>query len=298
MRKLGIALTTLLLLGVLVLMLFGSGLLPFSATEKEKRTVWRPEGFFTSSRQEEADYTFAAVPILKVKNPLGDIRVQGTDGQEILVSLTKKTTAPLNRQAEELLHKITLEITEDEQGKELTVNIPPTGDGEKAEAHLFVKVPYATKVDLHGGLGSIFVSATQGQLRVINESGPIELSQHSGNAALETYLGNIRIGGADLTDELVAITKLGDLFVAGRLAAKNVLESELGNLTLLLPPDDAYILEGEFSQGDFSTTIPFKGEHSGGRVKGIIGEGKHRGSIIVNLKLGSLRLTDGKGGDK
>ncbi len=33
MRKLGIALTTLLLLGVLVLMLFGSGLLPFSATE-------------------------------------------------------------------------------------------------------------------------------------------------------------------------------------------------------------------------------------------------------------------------
>ncbi len=52
--------------------------------------------------------------------------MQGTDGQEILVSLTKKTAAPpLNRQAEELLHKITLEITEDEQGKELTVNIPP-----------------------------------------------------------------------------------------------------------------------------------------------------------------------------
>lgn len=96
---------------------------------------------------------------------------------------------------------------------------------------------------------------------MINESGgPIELSQHSGNAALETYLGNIRIGGADLTDELVAITKLGDLFVAGRLAAKNVLESELGNLTLLLPPDDAYILEGgEFSQGgDFQRPYPLK----------------------------------------
>ncbi len=298
MRKLGIVLTTLLLLGVLILMLFGGGLLPYPTAKEGKRAVWQPKGLFTSSGQEQQDYIFPAVSVLKVKNPLGDIRVQGTDGQEIQVSLTKKTEASLDRQAQELLQKITLEVKSDELSKELIVNIPPTANREKAEAHLFIQVPYSTAVDLQAGLGNVSASSTQGQLRVINELGPIELAQHTGNAALETHLGNIRITGAHFIDELVAITLLGDLFVAGRLAEKNVLESDLGNLTLLLPPNEAYILEGAFSQGDFSTTVTFRGEHSKEKIKGIIGEGEHRGSIFVNLKLGSLRLTNEKGGDE
>lgn len=298
MRKLGIMLTTLLLLGVLVLMLFGIGLLPFSAADEGQYTLWRPTGFFANSRHEQSDYTFAAAPVLKVENPLGDIRVQGTDGQDIQVSLTKQTEAKTSGRAEELLQKITLEIEENGQGKDLIIHIPPTADGERAEANLSIQLPYSTGLDLHAGLGNVFVASSQGQLRVINELGPIELSEHTGNAALETHLGNIRITSSAFTDELVAITRLGDLFVESRLAEKNFLESELGNLTLLLPPTEAYVLEGTLGLGDFSTTVAFKGEHSGGKIKGIIGEGEHRGSIFVNLELGSLQLTNGKGGKK
>lgn len=295
MKKLGIFMTTLLLLAVLVLMLFSSGLLPISSNEEEKHAFWYPQDLFTSTEQKQENYTFKAPATLAVVNPLGSISVQGTDGQKIEVGLVKKAEAITSARAYELLQEITLETKEDGTVLELILHAPPTGTNNKIQADLSIQVPRGTAIDLYAGCGEVSAASCEGSLRIINDLGSIELTEHTGNAALETRLGNIRITDSIFTDELVAITDVGDIFIGGRLAQKNSVESRLGNVTFLLSPTDAYVLEGTLGLGGFSTMVGFKGEHSEeGNFKGIAGKGQHRGLIFFDLTLGSLKLTNGR----
>ena len=290
MRKLGILLTALALTAVLVLMVLASGILPLSR-EEGTPVVWELKNVFTSAKEESEDHSYPLVPSLTVQNPLGDISVHGTNGGEIRVTLSKRAEAKTLGRVGELLEKISLEAKENPEGTELIVHLPKDTPNEKVRADLRLEVPKGVTLNLHAGLGRVSVTAYGGQLKVINKLGPIELVEYHGSAALEAHLGNIHITDSTFTDELVAITHLGDVHAAALLAQENVLESNLGDITLLLSPDEAYVLEGSVGLGDFATDLPFKGERSSSSIKGIIGEGEHRGMIFVDVSLGSLQLT-------
>lgn len=290
MRKLGIAVTTLLLVVVLALMLVSAGLLPFSSGSANQPQVAALSSRFSNILQKETEHFLEIRPQLTVKTNHGQVVVQGAPVKQIEVRMVAETKALTPRRAQELLEEITFEVSTTDEENRFIVHIPNLYGNESAKADLHILVPHNTSLDLTTGLGQVEVSTVQGNLRVLDQLGTIKIRDFQGNAYLETSLGNIEIASSQFENELAAISNLGDLHIQASLADKNVLESSLGDLTLILSPEESYVLEGKLSLGKFQIKVPFKGQQDNERIQGIIGEGTQRGSIFVTLSLGSLEL--------
>jgi hypothetical protein len=289
MRKFGIVLTVLLLAAVLALMLASAGILPFSLSRSTSSTSSASMPF-RSSLEEATDHVAGVRPKLQAITPHGEIQVQGADVEQVQVHMKVETRAATPLRAQELLKQVTLEITTTDEENQVKVLQPRIGSNESVRADLSILVPHQTELDLQTGLGQVEVTGIEGSLAVLDQLGAIKVRNFKGDAHLETSLGNIEISQSVLEQELVAISHLGDLIIEASLARRNVLESSLGDLTLLLLPAESYVLEGRISLGKFTILVPFKGEQSRERIQGIVGEGEQRGSIFVDLSLGSLEL--------
>lgn len=290
MRRLGIAVTTVLLIAVLALMLYSAGLFPFQASGNGQIKPVVVAARFSNNLQEETEYFLDIRPQLTAETPHGQIVVQGAPVDQVEVKVLAETKATTPRRAQELLDQITIEITTYEEENRFIVHTPRTQTNEVVKADLSILVPIQSRLHLQTGLGEVEVTEIQGDLRVLDQLGAIKVRDFQGNAYLETSLGNIEISDSQFEKELAALSHLGDLHIEASLAEKNILESSLGDLTLILAPEESYVLEGELSLGNFKVQVPFKGQQSNNSIKGIIGEGVQRGSIFVTLSLGSLEL--------
>lgn len=287
MRKIGIVVTILLLVAVLALMVVSAGLLPFPSGTRNNVAVATP---FTTAIDEETKYVVENRAKLRVDTSHGRIFVQGADVDEIQIKMDVETRASTQRRAQEILSQVSLEITTTEGENHLEVLVPKLKMNEMAKADLTILVPVKNQLDLKTNLGQVQVANIQGHLRVFDGLGAIKVDNFEGDAYLETSLGNIEISNSQFRNELVALSHLGNLIIEASLAERNVLESSLGDLKLLLLPEESYVLEGSISLGKFNIKVPFKGQQSNERIQGIIGEGEQRGSIFVSLSLGSLDL--------
>jgi hypothetical protein len=291
MRKSGIVVTVLLLIAVLALMVASTGLLPIPLFgSQEPGTPLAVTSPFSNSQEKKTEHVVETRPKLAVDTPHGQIVVQGGDVEQIQVHMHVQTRAATPVRAQELVGGVSLEITNTTEENTLQVLMPKTRNNEMVRADLVIQVPVHTELDLKTNLGEVEVKNLQGALRVLDHLGTIKLQGFKGDAYLETSLGNIEISNSQFEKELVALSHLGDLTIEASLANHNVLESSLGDLTLLLSPDESYVLEGRISLGSFGIMVPFKGQQSKERIQGIIGEGEQRGSIFVDLSLGSLEL--------
>ena len=291
MRKSGIVVTVLLLIAVLALMVASTGLLPIPPFgSKETGTPLSVTMPFSNSQEKETEYTVEIRPKLAVDTPHGQITLQGGDVEQIQIHMHVQTRATTPVRAQELVGGVSLEITNTTEENILQVLTPRLRSNETARADLIITVPVHTNLNLKTSLGEVEVTNIQGSVRVLDQLGTIKLQDFRGDAYLETSLGNIEISNSQFEKELVALSHLGDLVIEASLANHNTLESSLGDLTLLLSPDESYVLEGSISLGSFSVMAPFKGQQSKGRIHGVIGEGEQRGSIFVDLSLGSLEL--------
>ena len=291
MRKSGIVVTVLLLIAVLALMVASTGLLPIPPFDsKETGTPPSITMPFSNSQEKETEHIVELRPKLAVETPHGQIILQGGDVEQIQVHMHVQTRAASPVRAQELLGGVSLEITNTAEENKLQVLAPRIRNNEMARADLIITVPIQTNLDLKTSLGEVEITNIQGSARVLDHLGTIKLRDFQGDAYLETSLGNIEIANSQFDKELVALSHLGDLTIEGSLANRNVLESSLGDLTLLLSPDESYVLEGSLSLGSFNVMVPFKGQQNKERIKGVLGEGEQRGSIFVDLSLGSLEL--------
>ncbi|NMB00544.1 MAG: DUF4097 domain-containing protein [Firmicutes bacterium] len=290
MRKIGIAVTTLLLIVVLALMLLSADLLPFSLGEEDQTKPALVPARFSNILEEETDHVLDVRPRLVAKTGLGHIVVQGGPVKHIEVKVHAETKASTPRRAQELLDQISIETITTDNENRFIVHTPRVQANETAKADLTILVPNDTKLDLNTALGQVEVTGSTGDLRALSQLGTIKVDNFQGNAYLETNLGNIEISNAVFEKELAAISQLGDLRIQASLAERNILESSLGDLELLLSPEESYVLEGNLSLGKFQIRVPFKGQQSHDHIKGIVGEGTQRGSISVTLSLGSLEL--------
>lgn len=291
MRKAGIIITVLLLLAVLTIMVVSAGLLPlpFSSFQavSTNHSVNMP---FSNSLEIETNHVAELRPNLAVDTPHGDIVIQGATVEEVQISMHVHVKAITPLRAQELMDGVSLEISTSAEGNSLQVQVPPLRNNESIRADLEILVPVETELDVKTNLGQVIITNVRGSIRALSQLGTIKVKDFQGDAYLETALGNIEVSAAQFTRELVALSHLGDLSIEASLGGRNVLESSLGDLTLLLSPDESYILEGSISLGDFDLMVPFKGQQSRDRIQGVIGEGEQRGSIFVNLSLGSLNI--------
>lgn len=295
MRRFGMIVIVLLLMAVLTLMMASAGLLPFSFSIAVPRSQpLSVTGFLTSTEHKKTEQLAEIRPQLLASTPHGRITVQGADVEQVQIETYMEAKASTPLKAQDLLGRITLELTTTEEANTLTVLMPKLQPNEMLKADLTILVPTQTALDLKTGLGQIEVTNIQGNLCVFDQLGTIKVQGFHGDANLETALGNIEISHSRFDKELVALTHLGDLSIDASLAERNILESNLGDLRLLLSPEESYVLEGSISLGRFTSLVSFKGQHSEKTITGIIGEGEQRGAIFVDLSLGSLELKNSK----
>jgi len=292
MRKVGIVITVLLLIAALALMAASAGLLPvpFLGTGESGTALSAVNMPFSTSLTEESEYAAEIRPELQVETPHGDIVVDGADVEQIQIRMQVQTRASTPLRTQELLGEVSLEIQTTKDKTILQVHTPRLRNNEMARADLTVVVPAQMSLDLKTGLGEVEVKDIQGYVRALDQLGTIRLQGFKGDAYLETALGNIEISASQFDKELVALSHLGDLSIEASLAKRTVLESSLGDISLLLSPQESYVLEGSIDLGSFRNKVPFKGQQNEGDIKGIIGAGEQRGSIFVDLSLGSLEV--------
>ncbi|NLJ80167.1 MAG: DUF4097 domain-containing protein [Firmicutes bacterium] len=288
MRKLLAVLTALLLVASLFLIMASTGLLP-----RTKRAL-APDGpnrlgtSFLVEQSREQDYTAALKGRLSILNPLGKIEVIGTDGTEITLKAVKKAKAFSLAGTRRLLDHIAVEIEYEQENTKITAQIPKTAPREQAWIDLFLEIPTESSLDLHARLGNITVENIKGDLQVLSSLGNVEVSDFKGNAAIEASQGDLNLKDCQFAEELIAKAHLGNIEIWGNLARANVLTNNLGNVNIGLPEDQSYLLEGTINLGGFSSQIPFQGRKTKSLIQGIIGSGERRGTLAVQLDLGSL----------
>lgn len=292
MRKLGIVIAVCLLVVVLGLMLVSAGLLPnpIPGEQRVQSRVVLPK--LSQQAQGETVERVEARPKLTAQTALGTIKVVGADVEVIEVRMNAEAKAQTAQRAQEILERITLDITVDHLESRLVVRFPKLALDETASADLILTVPRELELELITDLGDVEVTSVQGDLTARTALGTIRVREFQGNANLETSLGDIVISQASFTEKLTARSHLGDLNIRASLAQRNVLESDLGDIALHLSTDESYVLEGSLALGSINLSVPFQGQQTDTRIRGIVGAGEQRGSISASLSLGSLRLTN------
>lgn len=290
MRKIGLFLTTVLLILTLALIIYSSGLLPYALPVKKQVQLSKITIPYLNTKEDAEQHTLTATDKLVINGQVGNITIQGAAQDQFHIEVDKRTQSPNPLRATQLLEQIELVINQDQDTTTLEIVFPEKEDREQVFADLTVSVPHNLNLVVQAKLGNLEFINFEGNLQAYTELGGIEVTGFKGNSALESRLGNIRVKNSSFDRELVTLTSLGDLYIQGNLAEKNLFESKLGDLELILSPEQAYVLKGQLDLGSFATQAPFLGQQTKTSVQGIIGSGEQQGEISVILALGSLQV--------
>jgi DUF4097 and DUF4098 domain-containing protein YvlB len=212
-----------------------------------------PNGLVEHSRLEVAPGG-RAIKQLSIDNPLGNVKIEGYDGQSILIETTK--TAP----DEDALDRLRVSLIPNPDG---TVRIMTTADGGKevkqvsrgaVRIDLIVRAPRDARIDAASSAGSLEVvnmdaggelDTASGAISVRNIAG--ELSTHSISGATSITQAFGSVDAQTLTSDVDLDTIGGERLIAtanhGRIAGRRVRARDIE----LTTTDGKITLEAEAS---------------------------------------------------
>ncbi len=195
-----------------------------------------------------------AIKQLTIENPLGDVRIEGYDGQSILIETRK--TAP----DEDALERLRVSLIPNPDG---TVRILTTADGGKelrslaraaVRIDLIIRAPRDARIDAAVSAGSLDVvnmdaggelDTASGPISVRNVAGGVSTHSVSGNTSLTQVFGSV--DAQTLSSDLDLDTIGGDRLIAsadhGKIAGRRVRSRDVE----LTTTDGKITLEAEAS---------------------------------------------------
>ncbi|CAN5798316.1 hypothetical protein BH11MYX3_BH11MYX3_41730 [soil metagenome] len=195
-----------------------------------------------------------AIKQLTIDNPLGDVKIEGYDGQSILIETRK--TAP----DEDALDRLRVSLIPNPDG---TVRILTTADGGKelrplarsaVRIDLIIRAPRDARIDAASSAGSLEVinmdaggdlDTASGPISVRNVSGGVSTHSVSGNTSLTQVFGTV--DAQTLSSDLDLDTIGGDRLIAtanqGKIAGRRVRSRDVE----LTTTDGTITLEAEAS---------------------------------------------------
>lgn len=172
------------------------------------------------------------------------------------------------------------------------------------------------KIYMHNVIGDIYAKTLNGNISVADVNGSATLETNrgdlkaeevSGEVNLSTQVGGIEVSG--IIEGIIAKTRNGNIKVTEPLdqleletlsGTINVASSQVrgnwsiysavGDISVTLPEDGSYTIEGSTTYGNLTSKLPFTIKNR--EVKGTIGEGEHKISIEGNsdLKIYQMQL--------
>jgi hypothetical protein len=235
-------------------------LVPLSAHAKIERVI---------------EKTFSVQPggLLTVETQGGNVRVETSDGSTVKVVAKQVIKADSDREADEILEKLTLVIEQSDQGVTATSKYDKKPSGWKwgswppVQVSFVVTVPSRYNVSLKTSGGDVSVGDLEGKTHARTSGGNITLGKITGDVDAGTSGGNVRL-------------------TEGRGSVK--LDTSGGNVTVdhAVGPTDLDTSGGDISIGSVENTL--NASTSGGNVTaGIVGAFK--GDCYLDTSGGTVR---------
>lgn len=233
------------------------------ALDEDGAEVSGSETVITRSFEVEEGSLFA------VSNVAGDIRVEGWDGEEAEVRITKRGGTPAEREAVEILHRSSPGRVQLTTGR--------GGRGGVRDVRYEVKLPKGLlrQVDVVSNDSNVTVSGLDANVGVVVMRGEISLDGVAGTVSTRTTKGNTKISLASADP-----------------AAPMILNGVNGNVEIKLRPGTnadvkAETIDGRIEAGDgvkLSVERRLSGEQAVGRL------GKGGQPIVVKTVSGNIKI--------
>lgn len=212
---------------------------------------------------------------------VGDVRIEGSDGSEVVVEGRIEARGRTEADAQANLDRVRLDMRRDGRTVRVTADVDqPAGGwgGSSPRVTLRVRVPRPTALDLTTDVGGVRVEATEGDVAVVSDVGDIVLvdARVEEQMTIETDVGAITMEGP-LTD-----------------GARYAFESDVGRITLRLPADSRFELEAESGIGRVDVDFEVEGDAAtpslvGSRVEGDV-NGGGRTSVAARSNVGAVDI--------
>ena len=265
---------------------WGLGLAAFGAANVEEEgfmdVVSGLGGTDRASAERAADEAFevGSIADLTLDIDVGEVTVDATDGQRIVVTGRVRAWGLNNVEARERLDRVqlTFEHEGDKLRIETDVDAPAGGwSGRSPRVELLIEVPRRTTVT---------ATANVGDVRVRNTTGDLDIS---------TDVGRVDVQDVRVERALTIVSDVASIGFAGALTegAEYELQSDVGRISMVLPADSRFELDARSDIGAVDVGFDVRGEHSGRLVgRTVTGAVNGGGSTTVTARsnVGAVRI--------
>ena len=160
-------------------------------------------GGFEITEEFDQTYDAATIKFLKLENRNGNVELEVWDRVEIQVKAIKRVRSLREKQAEERLKVIKIEVTPSEDTLTIRTVWPKRRrgfrffiGGRSASVHYQLKLPRRLNVDARTSNGRLNASGLEGDQLFRSTNGRIEVQEVSGTLEAKTTNGRINVTGA------------------------------------------------------------------------------------------------------
>ena len=160
-------------------------------------------GGFEITEEFDQTYDAATIKFLKLENRNGNVELEVWDRVEIQVKAIKRVRSLREKQAEERLKVIKIEVTPSEDTLTIRTVWPKRSRGSRffsggrsASVHYQLKLPRQLNVDVRTSNGRLNASGLEGDQLFRSTNGRIEVQEVSGTLEAKTTNGRINVTGA------------------------------------------------------------------------------------------------------
>lgn len=246
---------------------------------------------------------------LRLTNRWGDVRLSGTEGNEILVTAAISAWGADANDAATIAQSVALSHYRQEETIVLQTDLPQSGH-MRFKVDFEIELPRALAVDMRSMSGDIALSSLSGGAQAVNLSGNIIIQDSSGSLRVESKSGDIdlmrtegevraRTVSGDVNLEQIRSVSLDARTVSGNLScditpqegSEIKLESVSGDLRILLPGNSSCEIEVETASGEIRCELPAElKEKSARTLKASLGGSEAR--LEARTKSGDILLRD------
>ncbi len=232
----------------------------------------------------ERSFAVGNAPTLHIDAQVGNVTVRPGNEGTIQVVAVKKTSARSD------LDRVEISFVERAGGLEIRVRLSgPRLLVRNASVDLEIVAPPATRldleadlanVDINGFAGGIIAVTRAGNVKVIDVSGPLEVSSDTGVVDIQDAAGPVQVN-----------TKAGLVVYRGIPRGECRFETDIGAIEITLPADPDLEVDAETGLlGNVELRCPVSGQVTDRHVKGVIGSGKE-GTIRASSSVGAISIT-------
>lgn len=254
----------------------------------------------SSQQPENFQRNFNITPggTLQVDNYKGTIHVTGTDGNQVVVDVTKRFEGN-DADRKWWMENVEINFHNDSNRVAVEVKYPQwnctfcwQGHDFTAAVELEIRVPRQVNVTLESYKPDIKVASIQGDIRIKSYKSPIAIDSTTGAIRIDTYKETVKLNNVTLRGPLEIKSYKADAEVNARaLGETATLESDKGTIVLRVPQNAGLDVDYEGNRrASFRSDFPLNiGSGSfDNRVHGIVNQGGTK--LRLRTEKGSVSL--------